>query len=89
VLELEPNPQLQQARLRMPSMRGSREARYFWVGAVQPDEIDAAAAQRMLRQQVLYDTSKTFEFVITEAALCLLLCPLAAMLAQLDRPLLP
>lgn len=50
-----------------------------------PDEVQAATAQRMLRQQVLYDTSKTFEFVITEAALRLLLCPAPAMLAQLDR----
>jgi hypothetical protein len=39
----------------------------------------------MLRQQILYDTTKSFQFVITEAALRLLLCPRAAMLAQLDR----
>jgi len=39
----------------------------------------------MQRQQVLYNTSKRFQFVITEAALRLLLCPRAAMLAQLDR----
>jgi transcriptional regulator with XRE-family HTH domain len=50
-----------------------------------PDEIQEATAQRMLRQQILYDTTKTFQFVITEAALRLLLCPRAAMLAQLDR----
>jgi transcriptional regulator with XRE-family HTH domain len=49
------------------------------------DEVDAATAQRMLRQQILYDTTKTFEFVITEAALRFLLCPRTAMLAQLDR----
>ncbi len=49
------------------------------------DEIEAATAQRMLRQQILYDTSKRFEFVITEAALRFLLCPRPAMLAQLDR----
>jgi transcriptional regulator with XRE-family HTH domain len=49
------------------------------------DEIEAATAQRMLRQQILYDTSKRFEFVITEAALRFLLCPRQAMLAQLDR----
>jgi Domain of unknown function (DUF5753) len=34
---------------------------------------------------VLYDTTKTFTFIITEAALRYLLCPRAAMLAQLDR----
>jgi transcriptional regulator with XRE-family HTH domain len=50
-----------------------------------PDEIETATAQRMLRQQILYDTTKTFQFIITEAALRLLLCPRAAMLAQLDR----
>lgn len=53
--------------------------------ASDPDEIEAATARRMQRQQVLYDTSKTFEFVITEAALRLLLCPPTVMLAQLDR----
>jgi hypothetical protein len=47
--------------------------------------VDAATAQRIQRQQILYDTSKAFEFVITEAALRFLLCPRAAMLAQLDR----
>lgn len=49
------------------------------------DDIDTAIAQRMRRQQILYDTSKRFEFVITEAALRLLLCPRATMLVQLDR----
>jgi transcriptional regulator with XRE-family HTH domain len=49
------------------------------------EEVEAATAQRMQRQQVLYDTSKTFEFVITEAALRILLCPRATMIAQLDR----
>jgi transcriptional regulator with XRE-family HTH domain len=50
-----------------------------------PEEIEAATARRMQRQQVLYDTSKTFEFIVTEAALRFLLCPVAAMLGQLDR----
>lgn len=49
------------------------------------DEVQDATAQRMQRQQILYDTTKTFEFVITEAALRLLLCSRATMLAQLDR----
>lgn len=38
-------------------------------------DIDAAVAARLTRQQVLYDTGKTFDFVITEAALRLLPCP--------------
>jgi hypothetical protein len=48
-------------------------------------EIDTATVERMRRQQVLYDTTKTFGFVITEAVLRLLLCPVDVMLAQLDR----
>jgi hypothetical protein len=39
----------------------------------------------MRRQEVLYDTSKTFTFIITEAALRYLLCPRPVMLPQLDR----
>ena len=39
------------------------------------NDIDAAVEARMRRQEVLYDQSKTFEFVITEAALRLLPCP--------------
>lgn len=49
------------------------------------EEIEAATARRMQRQQILYDTTKTFEFIVTEAALRLLLCPRQTMLAQLDR----
>ncbi len=49
------------------------------------EEIEAATARRMQRQQILYDTTKTFQFVITEAALRLLLCPRVVMRAQLDR----
>jgi transcriptional regulator with XRE-family HTH domain len=47
--------------------------------------VDAAVAERMRRQEVLYDASKTFEFVITEAAFRLLPCPPQVMLGQLDR----
>ena len=49
------------------------------------DSVDAAVAARMARGQVLYDTAKRFEFVITEAALRYLLCPPRVMLAQLER----
>lgn len=48
-------------------------------------DIDAAVQARMRRQDVLYDQSKTFEFVITEGALRLLPCPPQVMLGQLDR----
>ena len=49
------------------------------------EAVDATVAERMRRQEVLYDTGKTFEFVITEAAFRLLLCPRPVMLGQLDR----
>lgn len=48
-------------------------------------DVDAAVQARMRRQEVLYDQSKTFEFVITEAALRLLPCPPQVMAGQLDR----
>jgi transcriptional regulator with XRE-family HTH domain len=48
-------------------------------------DVDAAVEARMRRQEVLYDQSKAFELVITEAALRLLPCPPQVMLGQLDR----
>lgn len=48
-------------------------------------DIDAAVQARMRRQDVLYDSGKFFEFIITEAALRLLPCPPQVMLGQLDR----
>src|ERR1700727_2288037 len=39
----------------------------------------------MRRQEVLYDTSKTFEFIVCEAAFRYLLCPPQVMRGQLDR----
>ena len=48
-------------------------------------DIDEAVAARMHRQEVLYDTGKTFELVTTEAALRTLVCPSQVMLGQLDR----
>jgi transcriptional regulator with XRE-family HTH domain len=50
-----------------------------------PDGVDAAVAARMQRQQVLYDTSRTFEFVTTEAALRIGAAPASVMIGQLDR----
>ena len=48
-------------------------------------DVEEAVAARMRRQDVLYDTDKTFEFVITEAALRMLVVPAQVMLGQLDR----
>jgi len=49
------------------------------------DEIDAAVAARVAVQDVLHDRGKTFEFLISEAALRAGLCPPDVMAAQLDR----
>jgi hypothetical protein len=38
-------------------------------------DVDAAVASRMQRQQLLYDTSKRFEFLLAEPVLRWLLCP--------------
>lgn len=48
-------------------------------------DLEETVAARMRRQEILYDTSKTFEFVITEAALRMLVVPPQVMLGQLDR----
>jgi transcriptional regulator with XRE-family HTH domain len=48
-------------------------------------DVDAAVQARMQRQEVLYDSSKTFAFLTTEAALRLMPCPAHVMLGQLDR----
>jgi hypothetical protein len=48
-------------------------------------DVDAAIQARMRRQDVLYDSSKRFEFLMTEAALMFLPCPPEVMLGQLDR----
>lgn len=65
-------------------------ARYRALEAVRlhgaPEErVEETVAARMHRQEVLYDTSKTFQFILTEAALRYLLCPPRVMYAQLER----
>jgi transcriptional regulator with XRE-family HTH domain len=55
------------------------------VAAEAGNEIEAATAERMRRQQILYEPGRRFEFIITEAALRFLLCPADVMLGQLDR----
>ncbi len=49
------------------------------------NKVEEVVAARMRRQEVLYDTSKTFQFIVCEAALRYLLCPPHVMRAQLDR----
>jgi transcriptional regulator with XRE-family HTH domain len=48
-------------------------------------DIDATVEAKMRRQEVLYDTSRTFQFVIAEAALRTLPCPVQVMAGHLDR----
>ena len=50
-----------------------------------PDKVEEAVGARMRRQEVLYDTRKSFEFIIMQAALDYLLCPPDVMRGQLDR----
>ncbi|TXK39759.1 helix-turn-helix transcriptional regulator [Nonomuraea sp. C10] len=50
-----------------------------------PDQIDAAVRVRMQRQEILYDRSRTFRFVVLEAALHTRLAPADVMRGQLDR----
>lgn len=51
-------------------------------------DVAAAVEARLRRQEVLWDTSRTFEFAIAEPALRLLPCPPQVMLGQMDRLLL-
>jgi transcriptional regulator with XRE-family HTH domain len=53
-------------------------------GATQ-DGVDAAVAAHMRRQDVLYDSNHSFEFVILETALRIGAAPAAVMIGQLDR----
>jgi transcriptional regulator with XRE-family HTH domain len=50
-----------------------------------PNDINDAVRARMQRQSILYRPDKRFHFVLTEAALRYRLCPIDAMIAQLDR----
>jgi transcriptional regulator with XRE-family HTH domain len=56
------------------------QAEHFRIG-----NLADAVAGRIERQTTLYDQSKRFHFIITEAALRWRLCPVNAHLAQLDR----
>ncbi|SDH50185.1 helix-turn-helix domain-containing protein [Nonomuraea jiangxiensis] len=49
------------------------------------DQIDAAVRVRMQRQEILYDRTRTFRFVVTEAVLRTSLAPPEVMRGQLDR----
>lgn len=49
------------------------------------DQIDAAVRVRMQRQEILYDRSRTFRFVVPESALHAALAPADVMRGQIDR----
>ncbi|MEU4549865.1 helix-turn-helix domain-containing protein [Nonomuraea dietziae] len=48
-------------------------------------ELDAAVRVRMQRQEILYDASRTFRFIMPEAALRTKLAPSQVMQGQMDR----
>ncbi|MFJ6440900.1 helix-turn-helix domain-containing protein [Streptomyces sp. NPDC091649] len=50
-----------------------------------PRDIEAAVRARMRRQEALYETGRSFRFLVWEAALYVLTCPQDVMAAQLDR----
>lgn len=49
------------------------------------DSAEDIGTSRFLRQGVLYDTSKQFEFIVTESALRARVAPVPVLLGQLDR----
>lgn len=51
----------------------------------QGEGVEEAVTARMCRQEILYDPSKKFRIVLTEAVLLYAICTPEAMLAQLDR----
>jgi transcriptional regulator with XRE-family HTH domain len=55
------------------------------VNEVTHDDIEAAVTARMRRRDIIYESDKTFEFVITEAALRFMPCSAQVMVGQLDR----
>lgn len=50
-----------------------------------PNDIEAGVRERLRRQEVLYDHTKQFRFLLTEAALRYRICPPAVLRGQLDR----
>ncbi|HEU0088027.1 MAG TPA: helix-turn-helix transcriptional regulator [Pseudonocardiaceae bacterium] len=50
-----------------------------------PNDIEEGVRTRMQRQQVLYDPTKRFRFLLTEAALHYRICPPSVLRGQLDR----
>ncbi len=71
--------------LQTPGYARARMLEAVRVHGFAEDQVEAAVAARMRRQDVLYEPGRQFEFVITEAALRILLCPPGEMLGQLDR----
>lgn len=71
--------------LQTPDYARYRALEAVRVHSARADGVDETVRTRMERAQVLYDSGKAFEFVITEAAFRLLPCPPRVMLGQLDR----
>ncbi|MBC6450312.1 helix-turn-helix domain-containing protein [Actinokineospora xionganensis] len=64
-------------------------ARHLFVMAARlhetPSDTEAAVAERIRRQAVLYDSTKTVEILVGESALRYPICPAPIMRAQVDR----
>uniref|UniRef100_UPI003F494F0C helix-turn-helix domain-containing protein n=1 Tax=Nonomuraea sp. CA-251285 TaxID=3240002 RepID=UPI003F494F0C len=71
--------------LQVPAYARRVLAEMIWLHDLEIDDVDAAVSARMQRQQMLYDSAKSFEFLLTESVLRMLICPPAVMRAQLDR----
>lgn len=50
-----------------------------------PGDVDSGVQARMQRQEILYDRSRTFRFIMPETALLTKLAPAPVMMGQLDR----
>ncbi|MEU4576046.1 helix-turn-helix transcriptional regulator [Nonomuraea sp. NPDC023979] len=71
--------------LQVPAYAKRVLAEMKWLHGMEIDDVDAAVAARMQRQQMIYDEGKEFEFLIAESALHTLVCSPAVMRSQLDR----
>jgi transcriptional regulator with XRE-family HTH domain len=71
--------------LQIPDYARRVQAEMISLHDLEVDDVDAAVAARMQRQQILYDPTKSFEFLIAEPVLRWLLSSPAVMHAQLDR----
>lgn len=71
--------------LQIPAYARRALTEMIWLHDLDIDDVEVSVATRMQRQQMLYDTTKSFEFLLCEPVLRWLICPPSVMRAQLDR----